>query len=90
MLRPIHIVQISGLATACIGQPLLKFWSHTEQSWMFSLIVAALKITYDKFERDCSQVMHNVNVYLVNIFVRFACTLMLMVQFSTVIVQRFI
>jgi len=56
----IAIVQISSLVTACIGQPLLTFWSHTEQSWMFAL-VAALKITYivlhlcclcDKFERD--------------------------------------
>ena len=42
----IRIVQISGLATVCIGQPLLTFWSHTEQSWMFALIVVALKITY--------------------------------------------
>jgi len=57
----IRIVQISSLATACMGQPLLTFWSHTEHSWMFALIVAALKITYivlhfycDKFERDCS------------------------------------
>jgi len=58
----IGIVQISSLATACIGQPLLTVWSHTEQSWMFAL-AAALKIAYivlhlyclyDKFERDCS------------------------------------
>jgi len=28
----IRIVQISSLTTACIGQPLLTFWSHTEQS----------------------------------------------------------
>jgi len=44
----IHIVQISSLATACIGQPLLTFWNYPEQSWMFALIliVAALKITY--------------------------------------------
>jgi len=42
----LRIVQISSLATAYIGQPLLTFWSHTEQSWMFALIVAALKITY--------------------------------------------
>jgi len=34
----IHIVQISSLATACIGQPLLTFWSHTEQSCMLALI----------------------------------------------------
>jgi len=42
----IRIVQISSIATACIGQPLLTFWSHTEQSWTFALIVAALKIIY--------------------------------------------
>jgi len=30
------------------------------------------------------------NVYLVNFFVRFACTFMLMAQFGTVIVQSFI
>jgi len=42
----IRIVQISSLATACIDQPLIKFWSHTEQSWMFVLIVADVKITY--------------------------------------------
>jgi len=46
MFRPIRLVQISSLVTACIGQSLLTFWSHTEQSWMFALIVAALKITY--------------------------------------------
>jgi len=34
MFRPIRIVQISSPATACIGQPLLTFWSHTEQSWI--------------------------------------------------------
>jgi len=55
-------VQISNLATACIGQPLLTFWSYTNQSWMFAVVVAALKITYIvlhfyclydcKFERD--------------------------------------
>ena len=39
------IVEIFSLATACIGQTLLTFWSHPEQSWMFALIVAALKIT---------------------------------------------
>ena len=57
----IRIVQISSLTTACTGQPLVTFWSHAEQSWMFALIVAALKITYislhlyyEKFERDCS------------------------------------
>ena len=44
MFRPIRTVQISSLATACIGQPLLTFWSNTEQSWMFALIVVALKI----------------------------------------------
>jgi len=42
----IRIVQISSLATACIGQRLLTIWSHIEQSWMFALIVAALKINY--------------------------------------------
>jgi len=46
MFRPIRTVQISSLATASIGQSLLTFWSHTEQSWMFALIVAGLKITY--------------------------------------------
>jgi len=58
----IRIVQISSLATTCIGQTLLTFWSHTEQSSMFALIVADLKIpilfcvsaAYDKFDRDCS------------------------------------
>jgi len=40
----IHVVQVSSLATAYIGQSLLPFWSHTEQTWMFSLIFAALKI----------------------------------------------
>jgi len=76
MFRPIRIVQISSLATACICQPLLTFWRHTEQSWIFTLRVAALKITLlfciavalDKFERDCNQVMRNVNVHLVNFF----------------------
>jgi len=42
----IRIVQISSLATACIGQSLLIFWSHTEQRWMFALVVAALNIIY--------------------------------------------
>jgi len=44
----IRIVQISSLATACTGEPLLTFWSYPEQSWMFALllIVAALNITY--------------------------------------------
>jgi len=42
----IRIVQISSLATACISQPLFTFLSHTEQSWIFALIDAALKITY--------------------------------------------
>jgi len=42
----IRIVQISGPATAFVGQPLLTFWTHTEQSWMFALIVAAFKIAY--------------------------------------------
>jgi len=36
----ISIVQSSGLATASIGQSLLTFWSHPEQSWIFALIVA--------------------------------------------------
>jgi len=58
----IRIVQISSLATACIGQPLLTFCSHPEQSWIFAPIVAVLKrtctvlfcisIAFDKFERD--------------------------------------
>jgi len=99
MFRPIRTVQISSLATSCIGQSLPTFWSHTEQSWMFAQLVAALKITYialhryclyDKFERDCSQVMRNVNIHLVNFFVPFACTFILMAQFNTVIVQSFI
>jgi len=42
----VRIVQIFSLATACTGQPLLTYWSHTEQSWMFALIVAALRIIY--------------------------------------------
>jgi len=42
----IRFVQISSLATACIGQPLLTFWSHTERNWILALIVTALKITY--------------------------------------------
>jgi len=42
----IRFTHIPSQATACIGQTLLTFWSHTEQSWMFALIVAALKITY--------------------------------------------
>jgi len=46
MFRPIRIVHISSLATACIGQPLLTFWDHTEQSWMFALILVGLKIIY--------------------------------------------
>jgi len=41
-----RIVQISSLATACTGQPLLTFTIHTEHSWMFALIVADLKTTY--------------------------------------------
>jgi len=53
MFRPIRIVQISSLATSCIGQPLLTFWSHAEQSWMFALIVAALKLTYIALYRYC-------------------------------------
>jgi len=35
----VHIVQISRLATACIGKLLLTFYSHSEQSWMLALIV---------------------------------------------------
>ena len=57
----IRIVQISSLATACIGQRLFIFWSNTEQSWIFSLVIAAFNnlyrfasLYYDKFERDCS------------------------------------
>jgi len=42
----ICIVQIFTLATASIGQTLLTFWSHTEKSWMFTQIVATLKMTY--------------------------------------------
>jgi len=42
----IYIVQISSLVTTSIGQSLLTFWSHPEQSWMFALKVVALKITY--------------------------------------------
>jgi len=73
----IRIVQISSPATACIGQPLLIFWSHTEQSWMFALIVAALKITYIVLHLYCTMinlkgivayVLRNVNVHLVNFF----------------------
>jgi len=39
----IRIVEISSLANACIGQPLLTFWSHPEPSWMFAVTVAAFK-----------------------------------------------
>jgi len=53
MFRPIHTVQISSLATACIRQPLLTFWSHTEQSWMFALIVASFKLTYIALHLYC-------------------------------------
>jgi len=53
MFRPIRTVQISGLTAACIGQPLLTFWSHTEQSRMFALIVAALKTNYIALHRYC-------------------------------------
>jgi len=42
----IRLVQICSLATACIGQSLLTFCSHPEQSWIFALIVAILRITY--------------------------------------------
>jgi len=49
----IRIAQISGATTACIGQSLPTFWSHTEQSWMFALIIAALKITYIPLHRYC-------------------------------------
>jgi len=49
----LSLVQISSLATACIGQPLLTFWSHPEQSWMFALIVAGLKITYIVLHLSC-------------------------------------
>ena len=42
----VRTVQISSLATTCMGQPLLTFCSHPEQSWIFVLIVAALNITY--------------------------------------------
>jgi len=53
MFWPIRIGQISSVATVCIGQPLLTFWSHTEQSWMVALIVAALKIIYIALHRYC-------------------------------------
>jgi len=53
VLTPIRIAQIPSLAIACIGQPLLTHWSHTEQSWMFVLILAALKITYIALHRYC-------------------------------------
>jgi len=45
-------MQISSLVTACIGQPLLTFWSHTEQSWMVALVVAALMIGSVYFTGD--------------------------------------
>ena len=47
------IVQIFSLATACVGQPLLTFWSHIEQSWMFVLTAATLKITYIVLQPYC-------------------------------------
>jgi len=49
----IRIVQIFSLATACTGQPLLTFWIYTGQSWVFALIVAALKITYIVYHLCC-------------------------------------
>ena len=68
----IRIVQVCSPATACIGQPLLTFCSHPEQSWIFAviigLIVAVLKITctvlfcisiaYDQFESDYTAEMN--------------------------------
>jgi len=39
----ICIVQVSSLATACVDQPLLTFWSHPDKTWMFGLRVAAIK-----------------------------------------------
>jgi len=33
----IIIAQICSLATACIGQPLLTFCIHTEQSWVYCI-----------------------------------------------------
>jgi len=49
----VRIVQIFILATACTGQPLFTFWSYTEQSWMFALIAAGLKITYIVLHLHC-------------------------------------
>jgi len=49
----VRTAQISSLATACTGQPMFTFWSHPEQSWMFALIVATLKITYLVLHRYC-------------------------------------
>jgi len=39
---PWTTLQISSLATTCIGQSLLTFRSQPEQYWIFALIVAAL------------------------------------------------
>jgi len=37
-------VHIYCPATACTVQSLLTFWSHTEHTWMFAQIAAALQI----------------------------------------------
>jgi len=49
----ICIVQICSLATTCIGQPLLIFWSHLEHSWVFALIFATFKVTYIVLQLHC-------------------------------------
>ena len=71
-------MQISSLVTTCrVVSPLLTFWSHPKQSWMFALTVSALNIiycrlfwssiAYIKFGRDCKL---GVYVHLVNFFCR--------------------
>jgi len=55
-----YLFALCRFLTTCIDQPLLKFWSHPEQSWMFALIAAAIDnlycfaaLYYIKFERYC-------------------------------------
>jgi len=50
MFKPICIVQISRLATASIGQAMLTFWGHTEQSWVFAVMVAATYIVLHRYK----------------------------------------
>jgi len=97
----IRIVQICSPATACKGQPLLTFWSHTEQSWICSILCPdscsfkdiycfASLLPVINLNGIVAYGMRNVNVHLVNFFVRFTCTFMSIAQFGAVTVQSFI